>query len=126
MILLMQMVQTLNDDAVDGGAAMKGDRRPTVVAAPGSSSRELSARPRRRTFTAKDGRGQLNRTCDPAGNLPRRYIPEDRNRPKAVLHGQRRDGLRVAVFGRSALEKADVRSGHRLLAAQPTGVDTKQ
>ena len=33
---------------------MNGGRRPTVVAAPASASPELTARPRRRTFTAKD------------------------------------------------------------------------
>ena len=38
----------------DAGAAMNGGRRPTVVAAPASASPELSARPRRRTFTARD------------------------------------------------------------------------
>ena len=53
MISLMPMVQTPNDDT-DDGAAMNGGRRPTVVAAPVSTSPELSPRPRRRTFTAKD------------------------------------------------------------------------
>src|SRR5271166_6205708 len=53
MISLMPMVQTPNDDT-DDGAAMNGGRRPTVVAAPVSTSPELSARPRRRSFTAKD------------------------------------------------------------------------
>ena len=53
MISLMPMVQTPNDDT-DNGAAMSGGRRPTVMAAPVSTSPELSARPRRRTFTAKD------------------------------------------------------------------------
>src|SRR5271168_2038973 len=38
----------------EAGAAMNGGRRPTVVAAPASASSELSDRPRRRTFTAKD------------------------------------------------------------------------
>jgi len=50
---LMPMVQTPNDDT-DDGAAMNGGRRPTVVAAPVSTSPELPARPRRRTFTAND------------------------------------------------------------------------
>lgn len=36
------------------GAATDGGRRPTVVAAPVAATPELSARPRRRTFTAKD------------------------------------------------------------------------
>jgi transposase len=53
MISVMPMVQTPNDDT-DDGAAMNGGRRPTIVAAPVSTSPELSARPRRRTFTAKD------------------------------------------------------------------------
>jgi transposase len=38
----------------EAGAAMNGGRRPTIVAAPASASPELSDRPRRRTFTAKD------------------------------------------------------------------------
>jgi transposase-like protein len=33
---------------------MNGGRRPTIVAAPASASPELSDRPRRRTFTARD------------------------------------------------------------------------
>jgi hypothetical protein len=52
MISLMPMVRTLN--ITDEGATMNGGRRPTVVVAPASISPELSARPRRRTFTAKD------------------------------------------------------------------------
>jgi len=48
----MPMLPT-QDDA-DGGAAKDGGRRPTVVAAPPSVPSELSARPRRRTFTARD------------------------------------------------------------------------
>src|SRR5271165_7044681 len=38
----------------EAGAAMNGGRRPAIVAAPVSASPELSDRPRRRTFTAKD------------------------------------------------------------------------
>jgi transposase-like protein len=38
----------------EAGAAMNGGRRPTIVAAPASALPELSDRPRRRTFTAKD------------------------------------------------------------------------
>jgi len=49
----MPMVQTPNDDT-DDGAATNGGRRPTVVVSPVSTSPESSARPRRRTFTAKD------------------------------------------------------------------------
>ena len=48
----MPMLQTPID--AEAGAATNGGRRPTVVAAPASVSPELSARPRRRTFTAKD------------------------------------------------------------------------
>jgi transposase-like protein len=40
-------------DAEAGGASNEG-RRPTVVAPPASASPELSDRPRRRTFTARD------------------------------------------------------------------------
>ena len=46
------MLHTPND--AEAGAATDGGRRPTVVAAPASASPELSARPRRRTFTARD------------------------------------------------------------------------
>jgi transposase-like protein len=46
------MLHTPND--AEAGAAADGGRRPTVVAAPASASPELSARPRRRTFTARD------------------------------------------------------------------------
>jgi transposase len=48
----MPMVQTPIDAAA--GAATNGGRRPTVVAAPAAASPELSARPRRRSFTAQD------------------------------------------------------------------------
>jgi len=48
----MPMPQTPID--ADAGAATNGGRRPTLVAAPASASPELSARPRRRTFTAQD------------------------------------------------------------------------
>jgi transposase len=40
--------------AAEAGAAMNGGGRPTVVGAPASASPELSDRPRRRTFTARD------------------------------------------------------------------------
>jgi transposase-like protein len=46
------MLHTPTD--AEAGAAMNGGRRPTIVAAPASASPELSDRPRRRTFTAKD------------------------------------------------------------------------
>jgi hypothetical protein len=49
----MPMLPTQND--VEAGAAPDGGRRPTVVAAPASASPELTARPRRRTFTARGG-----------------------------------------------------------------------
>ena|SRR5487761_1336654 len=48
----MPMVQTPLDTVA--GAATSGGRRPTLVAAPVAASPELSARPRRRTFTAQD------------------------------------------------------------------------
>ena len=47
----MPMLRTQND--VEAGASA-GDRRPTIVAAPASVSPELSGRPRRRTFAARD------------------------------------------------------------------------
>jgi len=46
------MLHTQND--AEAGAATDGGRRPTVVAAPASASPEISALPRRRTFTAAD------------------------------------------------------------------------
>ena len=48
----MPMLHTQTD--ADAGAASDGGRRPTVVAAPASAPPEFFARPRRRTFTAKD------------------------------------------------------------------------
>ena len=48
----MPMLHTPND--AGAGAPTDGGRRPTVVAAPAPASPELSARPRRRTFTARD------------------------------------------------------------------------
>src|ERR1700693_2559510 len=48
----MPMLQTLID--AEARAATNGGRRPTIVAAPASASPELSGRPRRRTFTARD------------------------------------------------------------------------
>src|SRR5450755_367835 len=48
----MPMLHTPID--AEAGAAMNGGRRPTIVAAPASAPPELSDRPRRRTFTAKD------------------------------------------------------------------------
>ena len=48
----MPMLHTPID--AEAGAAMSGGRRPTIMAAPASASPELSDRPRRRTFTAKD------------------------------------------------------------------------
>lgn len=46
------MLPTLTE--AEAGAAMNGGHRPTVVAVPASAPSELSARPRRRTFTARD------------------------------------------------------------------------
>ena len=48
----MPMLQTPIDAEAD--AATNGGRRPTVVAAPASVSPELSVRPHRRRFIAKD------------------------------------------------------------------------
>ena len=48
----MPMLQTPMD--AEAGAATNGGGRPTMVAAAASLSPEFSARPRRRTFTAKD------------------------------------------------------------------------
>src|SRR5450755_2641163 len=48
----MPMLHTPID--AEAGAAMNGGRRSTILAAPASASPELSDRPRRRTFTAKD------------------------------------------------------------------------
>ena len=48
----MPMSQTLTD--TEAGGASDGSRRLTVVAAPASVSPELSDRPRRRSFTARD------------------------------------------------------------------------
>jgi transposase len=41
-------------EAAATGAGPSGGRRPTLVPAPAAASPELSARPRRRTFTAQD------------------------------------------------------------------------
>jgi transposase len=48
----MPMLPTQND--VEAGAPVDGGRRPTIVDPPASTSPELSGRPRRRTFTARD------------------------------------------------------------------------
>jgi transposase len=48
----MPMLHTPID--AEAGPAMDGGRRPTIVAGPASASPELSDRPRRRTFTARD------------------------------------------------------------------------
>ncbi len=48
----MPMLPTQNE--AEAGAAMNGGRRPTIVAAPAAAPSELSARPRRRTFTVRD------------------------------------------------------------------------
>jgi transposase len=64
----MPMLHTTID--AEAGAAMNGGRRPTVVAAPASAPPELSARPRRRTFTAKDKLrilAEADRVTEPGG-----------------------------------------------------------
>jgi len=48
----MPMLSRKND--VEAGTTPDGNRRPTIVAVPASVSPELSDRPRRRTFTARD------------------------------------------------------------------------
>jgi transposase len=48
----MPMLSRKND--VEAGTTPDGNGRPTVVAVPASVSPELSDRPRRRTFTARD------------------------------------------------------------------------
>jgi transposase len=50
------------EDDVEAGTVPDRDRRPTIVAAPASVSPELSGRPRRRTFTARDKLGILAAT----------------------------------------------------------------
>src|SRR5277367_6277699 len=58
----------------EAGAAMNGGRRPTIVAAPASASPELSDRPRRRTFTAKDKLrilSDIDRAAETRGVEPR-------------------------------------------------------
>ena len=54
-------------DNADAGAAKNGGHRPTVVAAPASAPSELSVRPRRRTFTARDKLRILAATDQAAG-----------------------------------------------------------
>lgn len=61
----MPMLHTPND--AGAGDAADGGRRPTVVAAPAPASPELSARPRRRTFTARDKLRILAETDRAAG-----------------------------------------------------------
>ena len=61
----MPMLQTPHNTVES--ATMNGGRRPTVVVAPASTSPELSARPRRRTFTAKDKRRILADVDSAAG-----------------------------------------------------------
>jgi transposase-like protein len=54
----------------EAGATMNGGHRPTVVGAPASTPPELSARPRRRTFTAKDKLrilAEADRVSEPGG-----------------------------------------------------------
>ena len=61
----MPMLPIHND--ADGGAAKDGSHRLTVVAAPASAPSELSSRPRRRTFTARDKLRILAATDQAAG-----------------------------------------------------------
>ena len=50
----MVMPNTNAQTMAAGGAGTAEGRRPTVVAAPAAANPELSERPRRRTFTAKE------------------------------------------------------------------------
>src|SRR5665213_1298385 len=64
----MPMLHTQID--AEAGAAADGGRRPTVVAASASASPELSPRPRRRTFTARDKLrilAEADRVSEPGG-----------------------------------------------------------
>ena len=61
----MPMLPIQND--ADAGAAKDGSHRLTVVAAPASAPSELSSRPRRRTFTARDKLRILAATDQAAG-----------------------------------------------------------
>jgi transposase len=61
----MPMLPIQND--AGGGAAKDSGRRPAVVAAPPPVPSELSARPRRRTFTARDKLRILAATDQAAG-----------------------------------------------------------
>jgi transposase len=60
----MPMLPTQDDDDTGGS---HGGRRPTVVAAPPSAPSELSGRPRRRMFTARDKLRILAATDQAAG-----------------------------------------------------------
>lgn len=61
----MPMLDTQTD--AGAGAASKEGHRPAVVAAPAPASPEFSARPQRRTFTAKDKLRILDLTDQAAG-----------------------------------------------------------
>ena len=61
----MPMLPIQND--ADAGAAKDGSHRLMVVAAPASAPSELSSRPRRRTFTARDKLRILAATDQAAG-----------------------------------------------------------
>jgi len=64
----MPMLHTTID--AEAGGAVNGGRRPTIVAAPASAAPELSVRPRRRTFTARDKLrilAETDRVTEPGG-----------------------------------------------------------
>ena len=80
----MPMPLTQLDTAA--GAGTQGGRRPTIVPAPAAVSPEISARPRRRTFTAQDKLRILTETDRAA----------DTGQIGAIL---RREGLYSSILG---------------------------
>ena len=67
----MPMLLPQTDAATGGGT--DGGRRPTVVPPPVAASPELSARPRRRTFTAQDKLrilAETDRAAEPVASAP--------------------------------------------------------
>ena len=74
----MPMVQTPIDAATDAGSS--GGGRPTLVAAPVAASAELAARPRRRTFTARDKLRNLAETDGAHSDAKQPGIPMEAGR----------------------------------------------
>ena len=115
MISLMPMVQRPNDDT-DDGAAMNGGRRPTVVAAPVSTSPELSARPR---FT-RHVRSRLTARSPstPRASSTKRRCPSPNPPPHGSTGPRRKPCLNADPSHRGAPTESDVRFGGR---ASPRG-----